>query len=147
MADIDPAQQRRASGTALLFEQLARRILERRNGNDLHASQWSALRYFRRAGRQSATVIGLSRYLGNTSGSTSRTAKSLVERHLLTVEPAQHDGRAVTFGLTEEGLRLLDQDPLNDLSTILMQFSDEDVAQLSRLLDKIDTELRQLREE
>ncbi|WP_158548675.1 MarR family winged helix-turn-helix transcriptional regulator [Parvularcula marina] len=147
MADFDPAQQRRASGTAQLFEQLARRVLERRNGDDLHASQWSALRYFSRAGRHAATVIGLSRYLGNTSGSTSRTAKSLVERGLLSVQPAAHDGRAVTFSLTEEGNRRLEEDPLHDLSGVLTHLDETEIAEFSRILDKINSQLRHLREE
>lgn len=147
MADPDPAQTRRAGGTAQLFEQLARRVLERRHGDDLHASQWSALRYFRRAGRRAATVIGLSRYLGNTSGSTSRTAKSLVERNLLSVAPALHDGRAVTFSLTEEGERRLAEDPLNDIAAVLSTLPDDDLQELARLLDTIDSRLRELREE
>ncbi|MEM9234475.1 MAG: MarR family transcriptional regulator [Pseudomonadota bacterium] len=147
MADQDPSPLRRASGTAQLFEQLARRVLERRHSRDLHASQWSALRYFSRAGRRAATVIGLSRYLGNTSGSTSRTAKSLVDRTLLSVEQAAHDGRSVTFSLTEEGRKYLQNDPLNDLTHVLSLLSEEELAELSRLLDKVDGRLRQSREE
>lgn len=145
MAGEDLAHARKASGTAQLFEQLARRVLERRHCGDLHASQWSALRYFERAGRQSATVIGLSRYLGNTSGSTSRTAKSLVDRGLLTVSRAAHDGRAVTFSLTETGRLMLAEDPLNEFASLLGRLPEEDLDTLSRSLDILAMQLEEMR--
>lgn len=133
---------RRAYGTAQLFEQLARKVLERRSHHDLHASQWSALRYFSRASRGASNVSGLSRFLGNTSGSTSRTAKSLVEKGYLKTEPAAHDGRAVSISLTEDGRQRLADDPLHDLSKILAEaLSPEDLAELGRILDQLGERL------
>ncbi|WOI52800.1 MarR family winged helix-turn-helix transcriptional regulator [Parvularcula sp. LCG005] len=134
-------KKRRARGTAQLFEQVARRILEKRHRDDLHAAQWSALRYFQRAGRQTANVIGLSQYLGNTSGSTSRTARSLVDRALLTVSPAEHDARSVTFRLTPEGEATLAEDPMLEIAAILDTLPPQELALLSKTLDTIQTEL------
>lgn len=141
MTNGDPGHFRRAYGAAQLFEQLARKVLERRSHDDLHASQWSALRYFSRAGRGAANVSGLSRYLGNTSGSTSRTAKSLVEKGYLKTEPAAHDGRALSISLTEDGERRLADDPLHDLSNVLADLPSEDLAELGRILDLIGERL------
>ena len=137
--------RRRAAGTALLFEQAARRLLEKRHPHDLHAAQWSALRYFARAGRRTANVIGLSRYLGNTSGSTSRTAKSLVDRGLLAVSPSDHDARSVMFTLTDKGHEVLKDDPLNELAEILAALSLEDIARLSQTLDIVMADLARRR--
>lgn len=145
MTEFPDPHQRRANGVARLFEQLARRVLERRNGDDLHASQWSALRYFSRAGRKAATISGLSRYLGNTTGSTSRSARTLVERGLLDVSKAEHDGRSVTFVLTEEGKARLKNDPLTDFTAVLMDLDEEELRTLARQMDQLATSLAERR--
>lgn len=141
MTDDQTHNRRRAVGTALLFEQVSRRLSEMRHPTDLRAAQWSALRYFSRAGRRTANVIGLSRYLGNTSGSTSRTARSLVDRGLLAVLPSEHDARSVTFTVTEAGKDALAQDPLLELADILVSLPPEEMARLSETLDLIHIEL------
>ncbi|MEM9422015.1 MAG: MarR family transcriptional regulator [Pseudomonadota bacterium] len=145
MHEDDGHNRRRAAGAALLFEQAARRLLEKRYPHDLHAAQWSALRYFSRAGRRTANVIGLSRYLGNTSGSTSRTARSLVDRGLLAVSPSDHDGRSVMFSLTEEGQKVLIDDPLNELADIFAMLPSENMAQLSQALDFVMADITRRR--
>ena len=145
MEHSENTNRRRAQGTAQLLEQLARRLLEKRGQKDLHAAQWSALRYFARAGRRTANIIGLSRYLGNTSGSTSRTARSLVDRDLLTVAASPHDARSVTFSLTEDGRQMLNDDPVHELAEILETLSQEDLLRLGDILDQLETRLAERR--
>lgn len=132
-----PDTQRRASGVAQLLVQLSRRVLEKRDADDLHAVQWSALRYFSRAGRRSATVMGLASYLGNTTGSASRTARSLVERGLISGEPLREDARSVTFSLTKAGDAALLEDPLGEITQALCTLEEAELARLAGVLDRV----------
>ena len=145
MSDPDSQYTKRAAGTAQMLEQVARRILEKRDQQDLHAAQWSALRYFARAGRRTANVSGLSKYLGNTSGSTSRTARSLVDRDLLEATKAEYDARSVTFRLTENGSSTLEQDPLLELTQVLATVPPEDLIRLSEILEFVHSEMSRIR--
>ncbi len=145
MDQIPRMPSRRALGTAQLLEHVARRLLERRDRQDLHPVQWSALRYFARAGRRTATVVGLSRYLGNTSGSTSRTVKVLVDRKLLEVTPSQYDGRSLTFSLTDAGWEALADDPLNEVAAALELLAADDLTGLSGILEQVFAELSRQR--
>nr|WP_246408540.1 MarR family transcriptional regulator [Parvularcula dongshanensis] len=125
--------------------QLSRQVLEKREVDDLHAVQWSALRYFQRAGRRASTVMGLSRYLGNTTGSASRTAKSLLDRGLIRGEPARHDGRSVLFSLTKAGQAALQRDPLLDVVAALSVLESDELALLGDLLDKVQVAMTEAR--
>ena len=129
--------RRQAGGVAQLLVQLSRRVLEKRDADDLHAVQWSALRYFSRAGRRSATVMGLASYLGNTTGSASRTARSLVERGLILGKPLREDARSVAFALTPPGRAALDADPLNDVIDALTVLDGEELSDLADTLDRV----------
>ena len=137
----DDAARRRAAGVAQLLVQLSRRVLEKRDANDLHAVQWSALRYFSRAGRRAATVMGLATYLGNTTGSASRTARSLVERGLIRGEPLREDARSVAYSLTAAGDAALRQDPLGEIAGALQVLDADEIAQLADVLDRVQARL------
>lgn len=131
------ATRRRAGGVAQLLAQLSRRVLEKRHADDLHAAQWSALRYFARAGRRAATVMGLATFLGNTTGSASRTARSLVERGLVDAVPLREDARCITMVVTQRGRDALALDPLNDVTDALCELSEEELALLGDVLDRL----------
>lgn len=142
--DVAPSG-RRASGVAQALLQLARQLQEKRAGDDLHAVQWAALRYFDRAGRRAATVQGLARYLGNTSGSASRTVRSLVDRSLVESRPLREDARSNSYTLTPRGEAALTRDPLLDLAEAVSALEDEDMATLGTLLDEVQTALERQR--
>ena len=131
----EAAAAKRAAGVAQMLFQIGRRVLEKRNADDLHAVQWSALRYFARTGRRTANVNGLSQFLGNTTGSSSRTIKSLVERGLLEGTPSRTDARSTVIKLTQAGRRALRKDPLNDIAMVLEGMEPGDLDQLGQLLD------------
>ena len=141
----DPVR-RRAGGVAQLLAQLSRRVLERRDAEDLHAAQWSALRYFDRAGRRAATVMGLSTYLGNTTGSASRTVRSLTDRGLIVGEPLREDARSVGLTLTPRGRAMLERDPLNDVTDALCDLTEDDLARLGDLLDRLQQAIAERRQ-
>ena len=136
---------RRASGVAQTLLRLARLLQEKRDSGDLHAVQWAALRYFDRAGRRAATVQGLARYLGNTSGSASRTVRSLLERDLIAGSPLREDARSTSFALTPKGEAALSRDPMLDLAAVVARLEDRDMATLGTLLDEIQTALERQR--
>ena len=130
---------------AQTLSQLARQLQEKRDGEDLHAVQWAALRYFSRAGRRAATVQGLARFLGNTSGSASRTVRSLLERDLIEGQPLREDARSTTFSVTRAGRAALRRDPLLDLAQAIASLEDEQMATLGTLLDEVQTALERQR--
>lgn len=138
--DMAP-EMRRAAGTAQLLVEMSRRVLEKRDANDLHAVQWSALRYFKRAGRRASTVMGLARYLGNTTGSASRTARSLLERGLISGETSRRDARSVVFSLTPAGETALGSDPLLEVAQALLILDSEELSALAETLDRVQTTL------
>ncbi len=141
MAGSDPAQatplNRRTRGISLLIEQAARLIYDQKHPQALHPVQWSALRFFSRAGGQTRNVAGLAKYLGVTSGPASRTASSLLKRQLVTVSPSQLDSRSKIYELSAEGFDLLEHDPIHRVSRLLSDLSDEELTTLAHALDKI----------
>ena len=143
--DGSVATGRRASGVAQTLVQMARLLQEKRGSDDLHAVQWAALRYFARAGRRAATVQGLSRYLGNTSGSASRTVKSLLDRGLLSGRALREDARSTTFSLTPEGEAALRRDPLIEVAAAVDMLDEADLNRLGSLLDAVQTALERQR--
>ncbi|MCI5047007.1 MAG: MarR family transcriptional regulator [Aquisalinus sp.] len=133
-----PAQaDRRTRGLALLLEQTARLIYDEKHPQALHAVQWSALRFFDRAGEQTRTVAGLAKYLGVTSGPASRTTSSLLKRELVSVKPSPSDSRSRVYELTKAGKDILAEDPIQRVATLLTEMPEEDLGVLAKALDKI----------
>ena len=85
----------------------------------MQAAQWSALRYFGKAGERARNVVGLARYQGTNPGTASRTIGTLVRRGLLAVVVSPDDKRARIVSLTEAGRTLLTQDPLFVVETAI----------------------------
>ena len=134
----DKLPDRRARAIALLLEQTARLVYDEKQPKDLHAVQWSALRFCERAGDTSRTVAGLARYLGVTSGPASRTAASLVARGLARMEESPRDSRSKVIHLTEIGEDALLHDPLNRCALVLAEeLSEEEKAALAKALNKL----------
>ncbi|WP_306249759.1 MarR family winged helix-turn-helix transcriptional regulator [Parvularcula sp. IMCC14364] len=128
---------RRTRGLALLLEQTARLIYDEKHPQALHAVQWSALRFFDRAGEQTRTVAGLAKYLGVTSGPASRTTSSLLKRELVSVKPSPSDSRSRVYELTSAGKDILSEDPIQRVASLLTEMPDEDLGVLAKALDKI----------
>ena len=139
--DFSLASTRRKRGIALLLEQSARLVYDHRDLHALHQVQWSALRYFARAGGKTSNVAGLAKYLGVTTAPASRTAASLVKRGLVIARPSPDDSRSRHFSLTDNGHLLLDDDPLNRVSDILETLDKDELTAFTLALDKIYTGL------
>lgn len=111
-------------GLAILLEQTARSIYDKRAPTDIHPGQWSALRFFARAGRKARTVAGLASYLGVTRGPASRAASALVHQGFLISEENRDDRRSPVFTLTRNGRDVLKDDPINRLARVISKMAD-----------------------
>lgn len=111
-------------GLAILLEQTARSIYDKRAPSDIHPGQWSALRFFARAGRKARTVAGLANYLGVTRGPASRAASVLVNQGFLISEENRDDRRSPVFTLTRKGRNVLKDDPINRLARVISKMKD-----------------------
>ncbi len=127
-------ENRRLLGLASMFEQIVRASYERRGPSGLQPAQWSALRYFERAGASARTVSGLAKFMGVTMGPASRAARALERRGLLTSERSSADGRSVIYALTPLGLDELKDDPLLRLANALDRIDPAALAAISRSL-------------
>lgn len=105
----------------------------------LNPAQWEALRYLARANRFSRTPAALADYLASTRGTISRTLASLESKGYVAREASPRDGRSVEFGLTDNGSKALQRDPLLAMATDIEQATGGD----SRtLLDSLRRTLR-----
>lgn len=128
---------RKLLAIASLYEQVARAIYEDRGPNALHPAQWSALRFFGRAGGEARTVTGLARFLGVTLGPASRAASSLERRGLIASKRNPADGRSVLFDLTPLGAENLRNDPLQRLATALKRLNDDELEDFQRVVTQL----------
>lgn len=81
----------------------------------LTAAQWTCLRFFARANGSTRTPSGFASFQATTRGTASQTVKSLEKMGLVTGTRSDRDRRSVSFDLTDQGHKMLAQDPLRDL--------------------------------
>ena len=132
-----PRIDRKAVGLASLYEQVLRVVYEKRGPAELQPAQWSALRFFRRAGASARTVSGLANFLGVTMGPASRTARALQRRGFLTSSKNPKDARSIIFTLTGAGVSILKLDPLLRLARTLETLDTEDKAVFTRVIGNL----------
>ncbi|MCZ6861999.1 MAG: MarR family transcriptional regulator [Alphaproteobacteria bacterium] len=124
-------------GLAILLEQTARSIYDKRAPGDIHPGQWSTLRYFAQAGRKARTVAGLASYLGVTRGPASRAASALVNHGFLNSEKNTADRRSPVFTLTSKGHSVLEDDPIKRLARVISKLEDSEQKVLVESLNTI----------
>lgn len=126
-----------AMALAALTEQLARRVQQLHFTKDLAPVQWSALRFFAKAGPSARTVGGLAAYSGVNQSSASRTIHLLAAKGLVTIEAVPGDGRVRQVTLKAAGWGMLERDPLAKLSEAIGRLAADDQAHLRDLLAKL----------
>ena len=136
-----PRNGRKAAGLASLYEQVLRTVYEKRGPADLQPAQWSALRFFRRAGASARTVSGLANFLGVTMGPASRTARTLRRRGFLTSSKNPKDARSIIFTLTGTGNSILKMDPLLRLARAMEALDAKDQVVFTRVIGNLYDEL------
>ncbi|PKU24964.1 MarR family transcriptional regulator [Telmatospirillum siberiense] len=130
-----------ALAIAALVEQLGRQVQNLCFTRELAPVQWSALRYFAKAGSSARTVSGLAAYTGVNVSSASRTIQLLLTKGLVRTEPDLGDSRIRVVSLSQAGLDLLNRDPLAALANALHTLDHEEQASLRDLLEKVLFEL------
>lgn len=122
---------------ALLLEQLVRLIYPERSPQDMHPGQWAALRYISRANLEACTVVGLSRYLGITQGPASRAITALERKGLIAGTRDKIDRRVIRLSVTELGLALLQQDPIERLASLISGLDHVQRSTMTTVIDRL----------
>ncbi len=78
----------------------------------LNPAQWEALRYLARANRYSCSPSALAAYLRTTKGTVSQTLITLESKGYVRRTRGRVDRRSVDLSLTEEGRKMLRNDPI-----------------------------------
>lgn len=123
------------SALASLLEQVARRIHSQGYAADLFPAQWAAIRYLDAAPPQLRTAIDLARFQGLASGAVARTVRTLITKGLLVKVGTIGRGRAEQLDLTEEGQKLLAEDPLHEIAKALEALNRSERESLAQSLE------------
>ncbi|MDR3436864.1 MarR family transcriptional regulator [Telmatospirillum sp.] len=139
--DVLQASNASALAIAALVEQLGRQVQNLCFTKELAPVQWSALRYFAKAGPSARTVSGLAAYTGVNASSASRTIQLLLGKGLVRIETDLGDCRIRVVTLSRAGVDLVERDPLRALATALNTLDDTERTSLRDLLEKLLFEL------
>ena len=101
---------------AVLLNRLSRIAHAAQFSHGLNPAQWEALRYIARANRYSASPTALADYGGSTKGTASQTLIALEAKGFVRRVRDECDRRKVTLALTKQGVDLIAEDPLCQLS-------------------------------
>ena len=112
----DPARSR---ALVALIERLGRIAHLRGFHANLNPAQWAALRFLARANPSARTTTGFARANGTTQGTATQTISALVRKGLVARSPDSEDRRIMRLDLTEGGLALLNDDPLDELVQVV----------------------------
>lgn len=105
-----------ARATAELLDALFRRYHVEAFTGGLNPAQWAALRFFARDLTDSKTAVSLARFQGVSRASANDTVRALVRKGLLDRMVSAEDGRRQEVSVTEQGMTVLEGDPLALLS-------------------------------
>ena len=110
-----------AQRTAALIERIGRLVSREAHADGLLPVQWEALRYLARANRFSGTAAAMTAFLGSTKGTVSQTLKALEAKGLIRKQVDPKDRRSNRLALTAKGRRYLENDPLLETATALLE--------------------------
>lgn len=105
----------------------------------------SAVIVFDQLEERSIGMSELGELMGLTLSGTSRLVQDLENKHLITRSPDECDRRATVLSLSDEGRRtaaLLFSHREMTLNRVFASWPEEDVAQLGRLLERLETDVR-----
>ncbi len=129
-----------------LIDRVSRVVQRVQYAGGLNPAQWEALRYVARANRYSRSPSAVAEYLGTTKGTASQTLKALVHKGCIVRRAKAGDRRAVELVLSETGVAMLENDPLNRIGGILRELSDQLSDQFSEINATFGQLLRRLQE-
>ncbi len=124
-------------GIAILLEEIVRSAYRARKSEDVQPLQWSILRYLSLSPNEGRDLASIGAYAGVTAAPASRAVKTLEERGLVRKEQGHEDRRAVSIRITNQGLKVLGDDPLLKIAYRLSQLPDDELAAISSGLRKL----------
>lgn len=127
----------KSCGMARLLEQTARAIYDARGPRAVHPGQWAVLRYLASAPDKERTVSGVAGYLGVTHAPASRAVAALARKRYVTVQSSKDDRRVRQIDLTETGAALLQNDPVNRLTSALDDLDERRAQEFAQTLEII----------
>ena len=130
-------KQEEAQRTAALIERIGRLVSREAHADGLLPVQWEALRYLARANRFSRTAAAITSYLGSTKGTVSQTLKALETKGLIRKQVDAKDRRSNLLALTAKGRRYLQNDPLLETASALMELPERTRRLLGKGLEEL----------
>ncbi len=106
---------------AALLDQIGRRADAAAWATGLHPAQWSALRYFSRAGAEARTVAAFAAFVGASLGTSWQTVKALIGKGYVTSNKMPGRGKVLRIDLTPKGRQRIADDPLNEIGRAVAQ--------------------------
>ncbi|WP_242018888.1 MarR family winged helix-turn-helix transcriptional regulator [Phaeovibrio sulfidiphilus] len=130
---------RNASSEAIaeLLTQIGRLTHSRGFTGGLNPAQWMALRYFSQANENVATVMKFADHYGTSRGTASQSISALVRKGYLTRAPSKSKKSSHVLLLTEAGLALIADDPIQGLIGGIDTLVAEQRSVLTEALEKL----------
>lgn len=126
-------RQQSARAIAELIEQLSRSGSTSSFSRQVNQAQWTALRYLAHANESACQIGAFAKFHMTTPSSASQTVGALVGKGLVTKKAAA-DGRRWTLSLTAKGRRMLEHDPILDLTEQILGLPDAKLFELAEIL-------------
>jgi DNA-binding MarR family transcriptional regulator len=111
----EPPPDRQSMAIAALLDQIGRRADAAAWATGLHPAQWSALRYFSRAGAEARTVAAFAAFVGASLGTSWQTVKALIGKGFVTSNKMPGRGKVLRIDLTPKGRQRIADDPLAEI--------------------------------
>ncbi|MEJ6395934.1 MarR family transcriptional regulator [Gymnodinialimonas sp. 2305UL16-5] len=131
---------------AELLVHVARAARSEDGKSELTAAQWTCLRFFARANRDTRTPSNFASFQATTRGTASQIIKSLEKRGVIVRRQSDRDKRSVCFDLTQAGRDILVKDPLSDLMRVIDDLSVEERNRFLKTLSRLASTLAEARE-
>ncbi|GFZ82748.1 hypothetical protein GCM10011497_09030 [Elstera cyanobacteriorum] len=117
----EPPPDRQSMAIAALLDQIGRRADAAAWATGLHPAQWSALRYFSRAGAEARTVAAFAAFVGASLGTSWQTVKALIGKGYVTSNKMPGRGKVLRIDLTQKGRQRIADDPLAEIGRAIAQ--------------------------
>lgn len=101
------------------------------------STQWSALRYLRRASKFSRTLSAFADYHAITRASASQTIKGLEVKGLIARTVSENDRRSARLDLTKKGRDASETDPSEELTGAIKTLPQEQQDSLTIILENV----------
>jgi DNA-binding MarR family transcriptional regulator len=124
-----------------VIEHIGRRLQSLAYSADLNPAQWTLLRFLARSNPSARTPSGFSRFHLTTKNAATQTVSALRRKNLIRSASHPHDQRAKLLELTPDGLRALQDDPMNELVSALERLPDDDLHHLARITSALAHDL------